>query len=205
MARSKKPKGAQSKGDVIVGDGKCERLYFDQMKVYEGFTSKVKPELPTDSGSWSKVFDAVDKLLENDEYDRIYCLIDYDKVIEEKKSLDSYLSRKRKFEKTKKVFIFESNPCFETWFLVHYVKTGKLFSNCDDVVNNLKKHIRDYAKGEKYYTRKAIYEYLKPQQKDAIDNAKFLELNRDDFSINYPRAEVYKLIEQLIPTNTPSV
>jgi hypothetical protein len=48
-------------------------------------------------------------------------------------------------------------------------------------------------------TRKAIYRHLKPFQKTAIKNAEFLELKREDYSVNYPRAEVFKLIEQLIP------
>lgn len=205
MARHIKLRKAQSEGEAIVGDGLCEKLYFDQMKMHEGLTSKIEPQLPK-WGSWSTVFDTVDKLLKNEEYSHIYCLIDFDKVIEEKHLNSKYFNRKAKLERTGKVTVFECNPCFETWFLVHYVKTGKLFSNCNDVSNSLKKHIHDYAKDEKYYTRKAIYKHLKPQQEDAIDNAKFLELNREDNGVNYPRAEVYKLVEQLIqPNDTPSV
>ncbi len=197
MARQIQFRKAQSKGEAIVGDGLCEKLYFDQMKDFEDLTTKIEPQLPK-VGSWSAVFDTVDKLLRNEEYNHIYCLIDFDKVIEEKHLNSRYFSRKAKFEKTGKVTVFECNPCFETWFLVHYEKTGKLFSNCGDVARSLKKHIPDYAKDEKYYTRKAIYKHLKPQQGEAIRNAKFLELNRDDFSVNYPRAEVYKLVELLI-------
>jgi hypothetical protein len=197
MGRQIKLRKAQNKGEAIVGDGLCEKLYFDQMKSEEGLTSKIEPQLPK-TGSWSRVFDTVDNLLKNEEYNHIYCLIDFDKVIEESANYSKYLSRKNKFEKTGKVTVFECNPCFETWYLVHFEKTGKLFDNCNHVADTLRKHIGDYAKDEKYYTRKAIYKHLKPFQNTAIKNAAFLELNRQDFSVHYPRAEVFKLIEQLI-------
>jgi RloB-like protein len=198
MGRQIKLRKAQNKGEAIVGDGLCEKLYFDQMKYEEGLTSRIEPQLPK-TGSWSRVFDTVDNLLRNEEYNHIYCLIDFDKVIEESAAYSRYLSRKNKFEKTGKVTVFECNPCFETWYLVHFEKTGKLFDNCNHVADTLRKHINDYAKDEKYYTRKAIYKHLKPFQKTAIKNAEFLELNRKDYSEHYPRAEVFKLIEQLIP------
>ena len=73
MARHIKLRKAQSEGEAIVGDGLCEKLYFDQMKMHEGLTSKIEPQLPK-WGSWSTVFDTVDKLLKNEEYSHIYCL-----------------------------------------------------------------------------------------------------------------------------------
>jgi hypothetical protein len=202
MARHINLRKAQSKGEAIVGDGLCEKLYFDQMKFYEGLTSKIEPQLPK-WGSWSTVFDTVEKLLKNEEYSRVYCLIDYDKVIEEKHLISKYLSRKNKLEKTGKVIVFECNPCFETWFLVHFEKTGRLFDNCKSVADTLKKYVEDYAKDEKYYRRKAIYKRLKPFQENAIENAQFLELNRSDFNVHYPRAEVFKLIGLML--RDPSV
>ena len=195
MARHIKLRKAQSEGEAIVGDGLCEKLYFDQMKMHEGLTSKIEPQLPK-WGSWSTVFDTVDKLLSNEEYSHIYCLIDFDTVIS-KNEAEKYKIRKNKLLKTERVSIFECNPCFEMWFLVHYEKTSKPFDNCDGVANYLKKYITDYRKEEKYYAQKAIYEYLKPQQLNALSNADFLELNRHEFGFKHPRAEVYKLIKIL--------
>ena len=185
-----------NKGTMIVGDGLCEKLYFDQMKVSEGLKSRIEPKLPNYSGSWSTVFDTVDRFLSSEAYTHIYCLIDFDTVIS-KNETEKYKARKNKLLKTGKVSIFECNPCFEMWFLVHYEKTSRPFDNCDSVANYLKKYINDYGKTEKYYTQKRIYEYLKPEQPTAILNATFLESNRDEVGIKYPRAEVYKLIEIL--------
>ena len=188
----------KSKGTAIVGDGLCEKLYFDQMKISEGLKSRIEPKLPNESGSWSTVFDTVDRFLSTEAYTHIYCLIDFDVVISNNET-EKYKNRKNKLLKTGRVSIFECNPCFEMWFLVHYEKTSKPFDNCNSVATYLKKqkHIIDYNKSEEYYKKKRIYEHLKPNQSNAILNAVFLELNRQDFGIKYPRAEVYKLIEIL--------
>jgi RloB-like protein len=198
MARKLKNMPLQSKGEVIVGDGLCEKLYFDMMKIGEGLKSKIVPLLPAKSGSWHKVLDTAAMLLEK-EYDHVYCLIDFDKVIEER-AFDKYGKMCKNLEKIAKgrITILECNPCFEIWFLLHFQKTSKSFDNCNHVANDLKKHISDYAKSELYYIQKNIYAYLNEKQANAIENAKFLELNRDDFGKNYPRAEVYKLVEALL-------
>ena len=186
----------KSDGTAVVGDGLCEKLYFDQMKAAEKLTSNIEPKLPK-SGSWSTVFETVDKLLLNEAYSHIYCLVDYDTVIS-KNEKQTYINRKKVLEDTKRVTIFECNPCFEMWFLVHYEKTSKLFEHCDSVANYLKKqHIEDYDKTKEYYDKKRIYEHLLPKQSFAILNALFLEQHRGDYGIKYPRAEVYRLIKIL--------
>lgn len=76
MPRKEKFRKLKSEGIAIVGDGLCEKLYFDQMKAAEKLTSNIEPKLPK-AGSWSTVFETVDKLLSNAAYSHIYCLIDY--------------------------------------------------------------------------------------------------------------------------------
>lgn len=196
MSRKGNFRKLKSEGTAIVGDGLCEKLYFDQMKTAEKLTSNIEPKLPK-TGSWSTVFETVDNLLLNEAYSHIYCLIDYDTVIS-KNQEQAYKKRKKELEKTKIVTIFECNPCFEMWFLAHYEKTGKPFDDCTTLSAHLKKqHIKDYDKNQEYYNKKSIYEYLLPRQPSAIVNARVLEQNREDYGIKYPRAEVYKLIEIL--------
>jgi RloB-like protein len=198
MARKLKNMPLHSKGEVIIGDGLCEKIYFDMMKIFEGFKSKIIPQLPAKSGSWNKVLDAAALLLEK-EYQHVYCLIDFDKVMEEK-AFEKYDKMRRNLEKKAKgkITILECNPCFEIWFLLHFQKTSKLFDNCNQVIVDLKKHISDYSKSEIYFIQKNIYTFLNEKQLNAIENAQFLELNRADFSKNYPRAEVYKLVQMFL-------
>ena len=196
MARKINFRKPITKGTAIVGDGLCEKLYFDQMKTFEKLPSNIEPKLPK-TGAWNTVFDTVEKLLKNEEYTQIYCLIDFDTVISQN-AFEKYANRKHKILKTHKVTVYECNPCFEFWYLMHFEKTSRTFSNCDNVADYLKKYLGDYAKTEEYYIKKLIYEHLKPNQPKAVENAQFLEQNREDFSVQYPRAEVYKLIEELI-------
>lgn len=72
------------KSIAIVGDGLCEKIYFEQMKAFEkDLVFQIKPELPKQGGSWKKVFEKAKELLEK-ATDEVHCLIDYDKINEEK-------------------------------------------------------------------------------------------------------------------------
>ena len=51
----------------------------------------------------------------------------------------------------KDIRIILSNPCFELWFLNHFVSTGKEFLSNDKFFKELDKHIVDYDKNKDYY------------------------------------------------------
>lgn len=61
--------------------------------------------------------------------------------------------------------------CFEYWILLHFEKTTKLFSKCDDIISYIKKqnYISNYTKNINYYV------VLKERIKNAIENAVWLE------------------------------
>jgi hypothetical protein len=64
----------------------------------------------------------------------------------------------------------------EFWFLLHFYKTSKYFDSCAKVENELKKHLKDYEKTQKYFTKQDndIYLKLKPLLKSAIANSESL-------------------------------
>jgi hypothetical protein len=45
-----------------------------------------------------------------------------------------------------------TNPAFEFWYLLHYEKTTRLYSNCDEVIKDLKKYIPSYEKNFEDFT-----------------------------------------------------
>lgn len=104
------------------------------------------------------------------------------------------LSPKKTVEKAKKhkiIFIF-SNPCFEIWFLNHFVKTTRQFQNNDLLINELKKYIPEYSK--KY----DCFKYLQDKTETAIQNSK---AQFDDEGTGIPKmpgTKVYEIIELLI-------
>lgn len=179
---------------AVVGDGVTEKIYFEQLKEIERIKDVViKPELPSKSskgGSYKKAINTAKSLAEEG-YDHVYCLIDFDTVLSENKLSD--FTQELKGINTKEITIYINNPCFETWVLVHYEKTGKAFSDCDTVGKAVTKHLKDYCKNQEYLRKKNLYKTLRPQlETSAIPNAKFLEVNREEKGNNYPRAEVFK-------------
>lgn len=182
---------------AVVGDGVTEKIYFEQLKGLEGINHVViKPELPSKTskgGSYRKVINTAKSLVE-DGYDHVYCLIDFDTVLSENKLADF---RKELKEITSEITVYINNPCFETWVLGHFERTGRAFENCGTVSRAIVKHLNGYCKEQKYLCGKNLYKTLKPYlESSAIPNAEFLEKNREGKSDNYPRAQVFKFFQE---------
>lgn len=84
-------------------------------------------------------------------FDRVYCVFDKDAHSTYKSALKAVKSAKPKTM----FFVINSVPCFEYWLLLHFVDTTKPFcgtegakSAGEQVLDELKKHIADYAKGD---------------------------------------------------------
>lgn len=179
---------------AVVGDGVTEKIYFEQLKELERIKDVViKPELPSKSskgGSYKKAINTA-KSLVKEGYNHVYCLIDFDTVLSENKLAD--FTQELKGINSKEITVYINNPCFETWVLVHYEKTGKAFADCDTVGKAITKHLKDYCKNQEYLRKKNLYKTLRPHlETNAIPNAAFLEDNRAEKGNNYPRAEVFK-------------
>ena len=186
---------------AIVGDGYSEKIYFEQLREVEKIKNiQIKPDLPNRSGkgaSFVRVMEKAEQLLEQG-YDKVYCIIDFDTVIKEQKT-GSFSANKARLEK-KGIVVLICNPCFEIWYLLHFKKTGKLFSNCDSVADVLKQEtdLTDYSKEQAYYNKKNLYKYLRLKLPTAFENAQFLEIDRDTQGLYFPKAEIFKIIQALV-------
>ncbi len=105
----------------------------------------------------------------------------------------------------KNVTVIINNPCLEFWFLLHFVKTSKKFSNCCEVINKLKKnYLTDYNKSEKYYTiyNQDIYLLLKPYLNKAIAYSRSLgEFNPKNNTESKSKSEMFKLFKEIDKVN----
>jgi hypothetical protein len=185
---------------AIVGDGYSEKIYFEQLREMEQIQNiKILPALPNRSGKGGNFMRVFSKCLEFKEegYEKIYCIIDFDAVLEEK-SFEIYKKEKAKAEK-RGIVVLECNPCFEIWYLLHFKKVGRAFAKCDDVAVEIKQNtdLKDYSKQQDYYHKTNLYKVLYPLLENALKNAAFLEKDRDDKAKTFPRAEVFKLIQYL--------
>ncbi len=196
MSRNSKSIKPTNKRIAVVGDGQTEKIYFDKLKEVEGLRNvSLKPDLPKNVGSYKGVFDKAESLYAQG-YDEIYCLIDMDKVLSDN-TLAKYLIEKKRIEK-KGILVFESNPCTEFWFLIHFVGTAKPFSNCESVEKELQKYFPSYVKNQQYLVQSNIYKVLKPNLLKAVRNGELIERTQTE---NYSsKSEIFKLIKILLPS-----
>lgn len=197
MIRNRKPIKPTNKRIAVVGDGQTEKIYFDKLKEVESLRNvSLKPDLPKNAGSYKGVFNKAESLYAEG-YDEVYCLIDIDKVLSDN-TLAKYLTDKKRIKK-KGIIIFESNPCIEFWFLLHYVRTTKTFSNCESAEKELQKYFPNYVKNQDYLVQSNIYKILKVNLLKAIENGEWIENNLIENDYNSSKSEIFKLIKILLP------
>lgn len=171
---------------AIVVDGSTERWYLDMLKRNERdkLTINISPFLSTQM-SIEEQYEKVIELSENNA--KVYWIIDYDTVIKETRESKSGVTVEQKFIelrekalKTENISVIVNTPCLEFWLLLHYKKTAKFHDKCAPIEKELKKHLTDYQKTKKYYTKQGndIYLKLKDKLKTAIDsNSKGLKFD----------------------------
>lgn len=166
---------------AIVVDGETEKWYLEMLKRNErDIRVSIKPEIPNKK-SIKDQFQLVSKLSEK-EYDKVFWLVDLDVLIKElnetPKGQESTLVEFEKYRKqlTNKfanVVVIVNNPCLEFWFLLHFEQTSKYFRTCSESEFQLKKHLRNYEKTQKFFKKENddIYLKLKSYLKTALSNS----------------------------------
>lgn len=190
---------------AVVVDGETEFWYLQMLRRNEKSNIvDIKPEIPQKK----KLTDQFERVLELAKYyDRVFWIIDLDVILNESafakrnqpKPIDILLRYKNKIKKNyKHVSILINQPCLEFWFLLHFENTAQQFVNCGEAEKRLKKHLTDYIKSEKYFTKQDndIYLKLKAKLPDAISNS----MNQDAFDMQNPYkglTEMHKLFEAI--------
>jgi hypothetical protein len=180
MARSSKNRQVKLSYSIIV-DGKTEVWYFQMMKKHERLPRvDIVPEIPKKKSLEEQYETVIEKAKV---YDKVFWIIDLDTVLKEDrerkkgsvpkiKRLSEYRLALSKNHK-EIVVVAINNPCLELWYLLHYRETNKYFPDCNKVTEELKQHLTDYEKTERYYKKKSsdIYKRLKPYQTIAKENS----------------------------------
>lgn len=192
MARKVNTK-LQKKTILLVVEGATEQKYFLQLKNYERLQGiNIIPKLPKHSSPTHIMNEAI-KNFDDDLYDSVWCVFDRDVCKDNlPKDFESV------YQKATKIGIrfAESLPCFEVWFLLHYMIPNRHYETCKDVEIQLCKKIKGYCKESKWLERSQIYKILKEYQPNAIKNAKRVEQNNNDSeTFNATFTNVHKLIE----------
>ncbi len=180
MAR-RKEKISKPRKDTfaIIIDGETEVWYFQMLKRNEpSLQVNIEPKIPQKK----RLSEQYEKVLElADDFTKVFWIIDLDVVIAESKiakkgdtnqiqQLKNYLNElKINYDN---VITILNNPCLEYWFVLHFEQTTKYFSKCSDAERQLKKHLKDYKKTQKYFTKQNndIYLKLKSELSTALVN-----------------------------------
>ena len=190
MSRTKKNPFTSKPIYAIVVDGDCESWYMNMIKRNErSIKVDIKPEIPQKK----KLKDQYERVLELSQYyDKVIWIVDFDVIgsetLKAKRGANTPLNEFKLYLAALKnldtVSVIVNAPCLEYWFLLHFETTSKHFNNCEDANRQLKKHLKDYEKSQKYFTSKNndIYLKLKDRLNTAFENAEKLET----FDINNP-------------------
>lgn len=183
---------------VIIIDGDCESWYLQMLRRNEKLINvDFKPEIPQKK----KLREQFEKVIEQSKhYDKVIWIVDYDVINKEtrlaKKGTETPVQEFKKYvleleKEYKNVIVIINNPCFEFWVLLHFETTGKYYDDCESATKRLKKHLPDYEKTSKYFTKQGndIYLRLKPKLRTAIANAAKLK----DFELDNPHKAVTQM------------
>lgn len=94
----------------------------------------------------------------------------------------------------KKVFLVLDSPSIEYWFLLHFERTTRCYSNCQEVVSDLVKYIPGYSKR----SQTCDWSLLMDKSKSAFDNANLVRSSRRSSAANRPIADCDVLVARLV-------
>lgn len=196
MARELKQKKGHSAIAIIV-DGQDEKWYVNKVKNHYPCDAlkqiRVRPELP-ERKKVQELFDFAKSKLEK-EYTFVVLIIDLDEPLKDTKEFNKFKELYTKYiaaknntlvgrQKTNygwmgKLLLIVNNPCLEYWYLLHYCKTTKFFSDFATLCPVLRKipDLAQYEKCEKYYNNHPnIYLRLNNRLDNARNNANTFDL-----------------------------
>jgi len=132
---------------VVLGDGQTEQYYLKHLKALKGYKYTIRPSLFS-----SITIETAGSII--DEYlsggcDQVIYFTDYDTIVNQNK-IAEFEKLKSKYAEIEEVFICETMPSIEFWFLLHFLKTTREFNNATEAINFLTRYMQGYSKGEAY-------------------------------------------------------
>ena len=106
------------------------------------------------------------------------------------------------------VKVIVSNPCFEIWYLCHFLASTKQYASSNEVLKALQQYIPEYSK-----SMKGLWDRIGGRTEIAIANAIILEDKCLEQSLKphttafMPSTEVYRILKLLFPKekHTPAL
>ena len=143
MARGRKERELKRSRITVIGEGLTERWYFDHLRSIKGYRYDYKPRFFTHQS-----YEEMEKLIEWVLRDGgiAVCVCDADITRENEEAKKRLREMKERFAGNDHVFICDSMPSIEFWFLIHYMNTRKYFRDSQAAIRILRKFIPGYEK-----------------------------------------------------------
>ena len=177
------------------GKNKTETIYFNNLNSFGKYSIVFCKGNYTDPINTVKVLDKeIKKIKEQRIEDKAYCVFDTDVDI----SKNDQITKAKALASKTKIELIISNPCFEVWYLCHYMYSTKAYNCNEEAISKLKKYISNYNK------KTNIFSILKSNINNAISNAEKLQkyhqgLGREIYSLeSNPSTEIYKIIKEIL-------
>ena len=147
MARGRRERELKRSRITVIGEGLTERWYFEHLRNLKGFRYDCKPRFFSQQ-SYTEMGKLIEQVLQNGGIAVCICDADITRTNEnERKRLEKM---KSDYKKNERVFICDSMPSIEFWFLLHYLETTKYFHSSEDVITTLNKYLSGYNKQGNY-------------------------------------------------------
>jgi hypothetical protein len=177
---------------LVVEGEKTEKLYFGGIRKMADLTAtEIKVEHCKKGTSPIQIVESGQKLLSQDfpQIDEVWCIFDREAKKYERNFKLALEMAAQPVAAGKRLRCAVSNPCFEFWILLHFVRTDKPFCNCQEVLADLKKEAPSYTKSNRSEIEKICNEVSK-----AVEHARWLR-NRN---VTCPSTDVDLLIGTLL-------
>jgi len=188
---------------LIVGEGReTEPNYFYGLKLEDAVAARSAVTVKRGPGfSPEQVVQKAIQLRDTAKrhgkvFDEVWCVLDVE-GIEKRESLNNA----RDLAREAGITLCLSNPCFEVWFLAHFVKKARAYNDCDDVVSHLNKHWQKHFRQDYEKSDEAVYRRLRDWTEEAVENARWVrEIHHQgipDTAKCNSSTEVYRLVAHL--------
>lgn len=177
---------------VIVTQGKkTEPIYFNHFKgIKSNYSLIIKPLANDPISLIDYAKNLMDEQFDFGPRDKLFCVYDVNSTPE------AQLVEAKNRAKKLVIRVCVSNPCFELWYLLHFILHASCIDSYSDIKVELLKYISNYDKD------KDVFVQLQSKQHFAISNAKRLDAHHerektDSIRRRNPSTQVHNIVEYL--------
>lgn len=170
MARKEAIRRQRHGRAVIIGAGLTERWYFSHLQFHFNLKIKNRPRF-FGNENITTLEKRIIQVLSNEGIAVVIFDADVSTWNDAEKA--RLIALKKKYEKSKRVILCDSQPSIEYWFLLHYLKTNRFFGTSKAVVDELVKYVERFEKTNDFLRNPKWVEDLcnNGKLKDALERA----------------------------------